>query len=67
MPDLNLEKLADFREAHETRRLGLASHSPTQLERAATLYEKLGCPVNAEKVRFVVTHPKYFSNYTGGE
>jgi hypothetical protein len=66
MSDSDPEKLSAFREAHELRRLALASKSPTRLEIAAKLYDKLGCSVNAEKIRFVVTHPRYLNNYSIG-
>lgn len=58
----SLEKLTDFREAHEARRRALVSHSPAQLEEVAKMYDKLGCPINAAAIREIAFYeraPRY--------
>lgn len=58
----SLEKLTDFRDAHEALRRALASHSPAQLEDVAKMYDKLECPINAAAIRMRASYeraPRY--------
>jgi hypothetical protein len=62
MSELNLEKLADFKDAHEARVHGLASRNPDLLEQVAKMFDKLGCPRNALSTRMQAAYaraPRY--------
>jgi hypothetical protein len=62
MPELNLDKLDKFTNAHEARREALSRHSPAMFERVAGMYEHLGCPLNAAAIRAQASYervPKY--------
>jgi len=51
MLDLDEAKLEQFRLAHDTRQRAVNRLDNVLLEKAAQMYEDLGCPVNAEWTR----------------